>query len=163
MSNIRDTSHVTPFGETWFVFRDGEREIVAHNSLLSKESIFVNRKLVSSKRSLKRIGKHRFVFEEDEYEVILNVIKIVNGEIECSLMKDGICIEKLRAYYNGKPSQVNYLKSLASGAVIAIFASCFAALFRISSLFPSIAGLGIYLLFFVSKKRGKFIVEKVNV
>ena len=51
MSKIPATSQVTPFGGIWFVFRDGDREIVAHNSLLSKESVYINQKVVSKNRS----------------------------------------------------------------------------------------------------------------
>jgi hypothetical protein len=161
MSKAPATSQVTPFGETWFVFRDGEREIVAHNSLLSKESVFMNRKLVSENRSLSRIGKHQFIFEGNEYEVIFNVLKISKGEMECSLMKDGTCIQKFITYYKSESSKLSSSKKFIIGFVIMIFASSFAIFFKIPPLFPSITGAGIYLL--ITNKGGKIVIEKATV
>jgi hypothetical protein len=164
MSKIPATSQVTPFGGTWFIFRDGEREIVAHNSLLSKESVFVNRTVVSENRSLNRIGKHQFIFEGNEYEVIFNVLKISKGEMECSLVKDGTCIGKFKTYYKSDPSKLSYLEKFIIGFVIMIFASSFAVFFKISPLFPSITGASIYLLIVgKANKGGKVIIEKANV
>ncbi len=163
MSKIPATSQVTPFGETWFVFRDGEREIVAHNSFLSKESVFVNRKLVSQNRSLNRIGKHQFIFEDNEYEVIFNVLKISKGEMECSLIKNGTCLEKFKTSYKSESGNASYFKKFIIGFVIMIFASSFAVFFKISPLFPSITGAGIYLLIVgKASKGGKVIIEKTN-
>jgi hypothetical protein len=164
MSKIPATSRVTPFRGTWFVFMDGEREIVAHNSLLAKESIFVNQKVVSEKRSLNRIGKHQFIFEGNEYEVIFNVLQISKGEMECSLVKDGTCIEKFRTYYKSELAKLGYLEKFIIGFVIMIFASSFAIFFKIPPLFPSITGAGIYLLIIgKANKGGKIVIEKANV
>jgi hypothetical protein len=34
----------------WFIFKDGDREIAAHNSILCLERIFINGKLVLKKK-----------------------------------------------------------------------------------------------------------------
>jgi hypothetical protein len=78
----------------WFIFRDGDREIAAHNSILCLERIFINGKLASKRRSIFRISNHYFVFEDNSYNVKIVVSDWKSGRTECFLKKDDIYIKK---------------------------------------------------------------------
>ena len=107
MRKIPITSQLIPLEGLWFIFKDGDHEIAAHNSLLAKESVFVNGEIVSENRSLNRIGKHQFMFDGNEYEVVFNVFKIIKCEMECSLFKNSICVGKFKTYYSRKFSKAS--------------------------------------------------------
>jgi hypothetical protein len=133
MNNIPVTSQYTPMG-IWFIFRDGERVIADHNSLLGKESIFINGKIVSKKRTLNRRSNHSFNFEENTYEIDIfthNTFK----ELECHLKKDGIYLDRLKVYDGLKPrykSSTRFVLIGLSGLLIGFLISLLVNYFKIS-------------------------------
>jgi hypothetical protein len=163
MRKIPTASQFTPLKEIWFIFRDGDLEIAAHNSLLAKESIFVNGEIVSESRSLNRVGKHQFVFGENKYEVVFDVLKIVKGEMECSLFKNSICIGKFKTYCSRISSKISYLEKCIICFLIMVFASSVAILLQTHLFFPLMAGLGLYILIIGKlSKGGELIIEEVD-
>jgi hypothetical protein len=164
MNKIPTTSQLIPLKEIWFIFKDGDREIAAHNSLLAKETIFINGEIVSENRSLSRVSKHQLVFQEDEYEVVFNVFKITKGEMECSLFKNSLCIGKFKTCYNYKSSKASDLEHYIIFFLIMVFVSSVAIFFRIPPFFSLMIGLGIYILIAGKlTKDGKFIIEEISI
>jgi hypothetical protein len=163
MNKIPLTSQFNLFKGIWFVFRDGDREIAAHNSLFAKERVFINGEIVSENRSLNRIGKHQFIFNRSEYEVVFNVSKVIKGEMECSLFKNNLCIGKFKTYYSIRSSKASDLEHYLICFLIMIFVSSVAILFRISPFFSLVTGLGVYILIAGKlTKGGEFIIEEIN-
>lgn len=164
MRKIPTTSQLIPLEGLWFIFKDGDREIAAHNSHLAKESIFINGEIVSENRSLNRVGKHQFMFEGNEYEVVFDVSKIIKCEMECSLFKNNLCIGKFKTYYKSEPSKISYLEQGIICFLITIFANSFAILFQIPIFFPLITGLSIFILVISKFNKGsEFTIEEINV
>ncbi|MBW4622178.1 MAG: hypothetical protein KME17_22845 [Cyanosarcina radialis HA8281-LM2] len=97
MNKIPKSSQVSLSKGFWFIFRDGEREIAAHGSTITgRERIFVNGELISEKRSLSKRSEHQFTVNENIYKVIFVVPQILQGKMECSLIKDGKCIRAFK-------------------------------------------------------------------
>lgn len=77
-----------------FYFNLEGQEIRAYGSYLSgREEVYVNDNLVSKKRSLNFKSHHEFKLDEDTFEVEFNVVNLLNGEIECVLIKNGVHAE----------------------------------------------------------------------
>ena len=165
MNKIPVTSQFSYPNGLWLIFRDGNREIAAHSSVLGKDIIFVNGELMSQKRTFRKMSKHQFIFDENNYEVVYFVSKISTGEMECSLIKDGICIGKFKTHYSRGNSSMSYLMKALLSFAIAASAGLFAHFFRIPPFFPLMTGLGIYLLVIsnMAKRNSTIIIEGIDV
>jgi len=74
----------------WFVFKDSENTIVAGgSSVTGKEYVYINEKLFSEKRSLKKISAHELEYGENKYKIIFNVKSLLTGKVECSFFTNG--------------------------------------------------------------------------
>ena len=93
-----------------FEFKDGSLLIECWVSSFSgKEIIKVNGQPVSTKRNLfKRQSLHSFVFEGVRYEVELNVISMMTGELHCVLIKDGTHLETRKNILTTGKDQIPY-------------------------------------------------------
>ncbi len=169
MTNIPSTSQLIPLEGLWFIFKDGDREIALHNSTLGQERIFVNGELVSRKRSLSTTSRHTFIFNDNAYEVVAIVSKISTSEMECSLIKDGICIGKFKTYYKRVLDIIKFPRKLFAlilfGLLIGSASAFFASFFKIPLLFPLMTGMGIYMLIIgrIANKGNKMIIEEIDV
>lgn len=112
MNKIPATSQFNFPDGIWFIFRDGDREIAAHNSILSLERIFINGKLASKRRSLSKISNHHFVFEDNSYDIDTVVSGWKRGRTECFLIKDGVCIKKCIMHHSINIKRVSLRKQL---------------------------------------------------
>ncbi|MDD5334544.1 MAG: hypothetical protein PHS32_12460 [Rhodoferax sp.] len=102
----------------WFVFSLGKNTIRGWSSILSGlERIYVDNALVSERRSWAKSSKHTFAVAGEEYAVAFRTISILEGHIECSLLKDGQAKQTyLAKYLPRKPiSIVHLLLGLAAG------------------------------------------------
>jgi hypothetical protein len=149
----------------WLIFSDGDREIAAHSSTLGKESVFINGKLMSQKRTFRKISRHQFIFERNNYELVYFVSKILTGEMSCSLIKNDICIGKFKTHYSRRNRGISYLMEALLCLSIGSAAALFAHFFRIPPFFPLLTGLGIYLLIVssMSKKGNKIVIEEIDI
>jgi hypothetical protein len=119
MNKIPLNSQVSLLKGFWFIFRDGDREIAAHGSALSgRERIFVNGQLVSEKRSLSMTSRHQFSWEENMYEIMFHIPRILAGRMECSLMKDGIFVECFKTSYKFKFKIAKIVTATLAGALL---------------------------------------------
>jgi hypothetical protein len=126
MNKIPTSSQVSLSKGFWFIFRDGERQISAHGSAITgQEQIFVNGELISEKRSLSKTSEHQFTVNENIYKVIFFVPQILQGKMECSLIKDGQCIRVFKTSYKYKFRIVKFLFGLLIGAAIGFLLAFF--------------------------------------
>lgn len=105
----------------WFFFEIDGLKIAAQTTVWStyKESIYVNDELVSTKRSLRGSGTHRFVVNGKTYQVSFKVMSVWEGELVCELYEAGNLIStKSSALYND-----NQLKELIIGIATAFIIS----------------------------------------
>jgi hypothetical protein len=165
MNKIPLTSQISIFNGIWFVFRDGDREIAAHCSILGLERTFVNGRLIFKKRSFSKTSNYQFEFEGNLYEVLVLVYKLETTQTECSLIKDGICIEKFRAHYKIYSTPMPVMMQLFMvliGLPILLLFMHITIFFKIPLwLYFLISGIGIYSIpiVYVVKKRLRFIIE----
>jgi hypothetical protein len=119
MSKIPTASQVSLSKGLWFIFRDGGREISAQCSVLTgKERIFFNSSLVSKKWAFSKSSIHRFVIEDDTYEVVFFIPHILSGSIECTLKKNGVRIECFKANYRYRQRVLSLLAYALIGALL---------------------------------------------
>ena len=75
-------------------FQDGDNQIVAWGGISGKERIELNGQVVSEKRNLfKRSCLHTFQAHDVLYEVEINAVNMMTGEIHFILIKDGVHVE----------------------------------------------------------------------
>lgn len=80
-----------------FRFEDLQHQIVLNASAFSgKESVYIDGKLISDFRSFSRSSIHTFKINSINYELELNTISILNGKLECSLIKEGVHLKTLK-------------------------------------------------------------------
>jgi hypothetical protein len=168
MNKIPLTSQISIFNGIWFVFRDGDREIAAHCSILGLERTFVNGRLIFKKRSFSKTSNYQFDFEGNLYEVLVLVYKLETTQTECSLIKDGICIEKFKAYYKidrtPMPIEMQLLIVLIGLPILLLFIHI-TMFFKISIwLYFLVSVISIYSFstVWVMRKRLKFIIETIR-
>ena len=103
-----------------FLFEDEGHLIRVHGSAVTgKESIYVDDKLVTDKRSLGRRSCLSFAIDGIEYEAEFYVANLLTGETHCSLIKEGVHVETLKRTLK-KSQQLNtksLLISLLTGAI----------------------------------------------
>jgi hypothetical protein len=138
VNKIPDISQFNFPDGVWFIFRDGDRQIAAHNSILGLERIFINGKLASKRRSLARRSSHQFIFEGNIYAVTTIVSKGKNSKTECSLLKDDVCISRSIMH-----SEIN-VKKVPLRKQLFVLLLCFPIIMSIGYL---AASLGAPLLF----------------
>ena len=100
-----------------FYFFDAGYEIFAHGSSWSgKETVFLNDKEVSSIRNFGRRSVHHFNIEQDQYELEFNMVKMMRGELHCTLIKNGVHFktQKLSVYQSSR----SLYKYLIGGFII---------------------------------------------
>jgi hypothetical protein len=117
---------------------------------------------------LNRIGKHQFIFDENEYEVVLHTLAIHPCDMECSLLKDGTCIKKFKACYEqSKPTIKPPLRYIINGGAAFLnvfFVNWIVSTFKIPLLFPLMLGTGLYLLILGQVLgRKKFAISQIDV
>jgi hypothetical protein len=168
MNKIPLTSQISIFNGIWFVFRDGDREIAAHCSILGLERTFVNGRLIFKKRSFSKTSNYQFDFDGNLYEVLVLVYKLETTQTECSLTKDGICIEKFKAYYkiDRTPMPIGMqLLIVIIGLPILLLFIHITIFFKISIwLYFVVSAISIYSFptVWVIRKRLKFIIETIR-
>lgn len=168
MNKIPLTSQFNLFKGIWFVFRDGDREIAHHNSILGLERIFINGRLIFKKRILSKISntKRQFTFEGNLYEVLILISKVQTTEVECSLTKDGVHLDKLKAYYKFDGIPISTKKQLELCLPGAILTVCFNIFFNTPFwLYLPILVISVYapLVTYTIRKHMRLIVEKVDI
>ena len=90
----------------WFKFEDCEDTIIAGGtSLTGKKYVYVNQKLVSEKRTFKKISEH----ESGKYKIIFETQSILTGTMICSLFVND---QLMKSYKVG--FKLNMLKLLLS-------------------------------------------------
>lgn len=121
MNALPDTSAGSKFKGIWFVFSVGQNTIRAWCSALSGlERVYVDSVLVSEHRSWKRSNTHTFAVAGEEYAVAFRSVSLLQGEIECCLLKHDQAIRTyLAKYLLRKPiSAVHLLLGLAAGLAV---------------------------------------------
>jgi hypothetical protein len=94
VNKIPPNSQVSVLKGFWFIFQDGDREIAAWASALTfREQVFINKQLLSEKRSLNIKSKHHLILEENVYEIVFNISNFLTGKLNCSLIKDDVLLE----------------------------------------------------------------------
>jgi hypothetical protein len=166
MNNIPLTSEFTTLGGTWFVFRDGDRVIAAHNSNSAKERIFVNGELILKKRSINWRSENYFDLDNNSYKLTFITAKTLMA-IECHLTKDGMCIGRLKAYVRYRSNisaPAKFLIFGLAGLTIGLLINFLVQSFQIDWLFPSILGMGLFLLV-ISLVIGDYetVVEEIDI
>ncbi|QLG89295.1 hypothetical protein HQ393_14155 [Chitinibacter bivalviorum] len=121
MELLPTTSETSLERGSWFVFQIRNNTIRAwcsHKSGL--ERIYLNEKIISERRGLKRISEHIFNLEDHEINVTFKVISIFQGTLECTLYEDGRLIKSyLVRCVGAKPfSWKNLLLGLLGGVAI---------------------------------------------
>ena len=73
------------------------------SSFNGKEKIFLNNKLVSEKRNLKKEHTHTFVDDNgSSYSVVFKVENLRKGIVKCSIINEGITLKTFRTFYDTK-------------------------------------------------------------
>ncbi|MBD1822459.1 hypothetical protein H6F51_08120 [Cyanobacteria bacterium FACHB-DQ100] len=109
MNKIPTTSQTSLSEGLWFIFQDSNKRIAAHVSWFTgQECVFANDNLISKRRSLSMTSTHRFIFEEDTYEVVFSQ-SILSSDVKCSLIKNGICIERLKVYFPSETFEFSFI------------------------------------------------------
>jgi len=110
----------------WFVFHDGDITITAGGSSVSgKEYIYINQKLVTEKRSIKKKSEHIIEFNGNKYTIIFHMKKIMTGDLKCSLLKNDTLLKAYQASYNSKFIYTKFGMYTVGGLVLGIFTSYF--------------------------------------
>jgi hypothetical protein len=165
MNKIPATSQIISGDGAWFIFRDEERVIAAHNSILAKETIFINGEIVSERRSVKMKSGHHFNFKGNAYEIEFLVGKSFM-EVECSLIKDGKCIERFKAfnrYQSELKASTRFWILVISGFMLGLLMSLLIGYLKMPFLYPSMMCIGMYFLINrMTKGKREFIVEKID-
>jgi len=104
----------------WFYFEDEGTQIVAHGSALSgKETVFVDREIVSTKRSFSRKSIHDFHYKGHAYQIVFFMESILSGTLSCSLYKNGELISATTKSYSIKTfNWKTFLIAMTVGAII---------------------------------------------
>jgi hypothetical protein len=105
-----------------FYFYDCGHEILAVGSSWSgKETVILNGKEVSSVRNLtKRIAVQRFNFEKVQYELEMNMVELMSGELHCTLIKNGVHFEtQVLSAYSPAPGFLSTLIKITLISAIA--------------------------------------------
>ena len=86
---LPDKSHITLNG-SWFVFESGSNTIRIYRSWpLGCEKIYYNEKLVSTRRSVRKISQHEFRdFDENLYNIIIKITSYINDKYEITINKN---------------------------------------------------------------------------
>ena len=159
MNKIPTSFQASLFRGFWFIFRDAEKEIAAHASAINgQEHIFVNGKLISEKRSLSKTSEHQFTVNDNTYTVMFFVPQILQGKMECSLIKDGKCIQAFRTYPRQKSIIIEALVLLLFGTICVFFISFFKL-----PLWLIFFVLAINVAMVISHETKNVIVEKIDV
>ncbi|MBM7074138.1 hypothetical protein JQC92_19225 [Shewanella sp. 202IG2-18] len=87
-----------------------------------KEIIKVNDEVVSEQRSYKRKSIHLFKVDDIPYEIEFNMIDILRGHLQCTLIEDGVHVETQSIAYkhpdvSGRQMLVDFGKWLLAGVV----------------------------------------------
>jgi len=94
------------YGDGYHFYFDIDDDLIhAHGSAKSgKESIYVNDKLVTSKRSFRRKSCHTFKIANCNYEIEFYMANLSTGELHCTLIKNGTHVKtqkkSLKQYYH---------------------------------------------------------------
>jgi hypothetical protein len=163
MNKIPLTSQASFFKGLWFIFRDGDQEIAAHSSALGKERIFLNGNLMSEKRSLGKTSKHQFICDEIEYAVVYSVVKASVMNLECSLLKNSICIASFKAYHKQKASATKVVGTLLSGLLLGSSLGLLISYFHLPLALSLIVALVFYYIIIASRKAKKIIIDRIDV
>jgi hypothetical protein len=156
MNKIPLKSQVSLLKGFWFIFQDGDREIAAHGSALTgHEQIFVNKQLISEKRSLSMTSRHQFTWEENIYEIVFHVPNILTGKMDCSLIKDDVLLECFKTSYKFKFRTAKILGSAVLGAVIGFLSAYFNLPF-----WPLLILCVFFIAFFAAKETRNIVIEK---
>jgi hypothetical protein len=119
MNKIPHNSQVSLLKGYWFIFQDGDREIAAHASALSgRERVFVNGRLVSRKRSLTLTSNHQFLWEGSTYIIVFHAPRLLAAQLECSLTKDNVFIDRFKTSYKLKHRALKVVCSALVGALL---------------------------------------------
>lgn len=164
MNDIPLNSELTPLGGTWFIFRDGDRVIAAHNSISAKERIFVNEKLILKKRSINWRSENYFDVENNSYKLTLLTAKTLQAT-ECYLTKDGICIGRLKAYVKYRSNIKAPVKILIfglAGLAFGLLISFLVQSFQINWFFPFTMGLFL-LVISLTIGDSELVVEEIDI
>ncbi|ESP90935.1 MULTISPECIES: hypothetical protein [Pseudoalteromonas] len=106
-----------------FIFKVDSNEIVYKCSPFSgKELVSVNGNLVSESQSYKLKSSHRFVVDGVKYEVNFESKDLINGDNECSLVKEGQLIKLYKLKYIKPPKKPIYywIPPLVLGALAGV-------------------------------------------
>lgn len=156
MNKIPLKSQVSLLKGFWFIFQDGDREIAAHGSALTgHEQIFVNKQLVSERRSLSMTSRHQFTLEEDVYEIVFHVPNILTGKMDCSLIKDGALLECFKTSYKFKFRTAKIIGSTLLGALIGFLSGYFNLPF-----WPLLILCVFFIAFFAARETRNIVIEK---
>ncbi|WP_051201953.1 hypothetical protein [Ferrimonas senticii] len=88
-ANLKDNGETSIRNGFWFYFNDGDDQIVAHGCGHSgKETVYLNDKVISSKRVWGLTGLHPFRHNGHHYRIKMRVCSVLNHSIECQLERD---------------------------------------------------------------------------
>ncbi len=119
MNKIPHDSQVSLLKGYWFIFKDGDREIAAQASALSgRERVFIDGHLVSRKRSLTLTSSHQFLWKGSTYVLVFHVPRLLAAQLECSLTKDNILVERFKTSYKFKRKMLKLFFSALAGALL---------------------------------------------
>jgi hypothetical protein len=163
MNKIPLTSQASFFKGLWFIFRDGDQEIAAHSSVLGKERIFLNGNLMSGKRSLGKSSRHQFIFEEIEYAVVYSIVKASAMNLECSLLKNSICIASFKAYHKQKSTVAKVVGTLLSGLLLGSSLGLLISYFHLPLVLSLILALVFYYIIIASRQAKRIIIDTIDV
>jgi hypothetical protein len=83
-----------------FSFEDEGNKIEAWFSGLSgMEKVYVNKKLISSKRSYSRNSSNTFLISENNYSISMKVISLLKGPFICTLTKNGQILRRQKIVF----------------------------------------------------------------
>ncbi|WP_448548950.1 hypothetical protein [Thalassotalea fusca] len=105
-------SNVTFADGYTFTFHHKGHEIVAYGSAKSgKESLTIDGKLLSEKRSFGRRSTHSFTLDGVNYEIEFYMANMFTGELHCMLIEEGTHVSTQKKALK-KSNQVSSLKGL---------------------------------------------------
>ncbi|MCF6345208.1 MAG: hypothetical protein L3J00_01920 [Thiomicrorhabdus sp.] len=106
MNTKTDNVNAPSLYELCFMFHENDIKITVKSSVISGlESVYVNDKLMSKKRTFKRNSRHIFHISGIEYQVLFKT-EILKGQIKCTFFKNGQMIKS----YTALPKGNNYVK-----------------------------------------------------
>jgi hypothetical protein len=164
MTNIPSTSQANAFTGLWFVFRDDNRKIAAHVSTTGEETIFVNGRTASKKKPIKDTSIHRLTLDGNVYEIVFIATKTSTVNLECSLTKNGVCLESFKACCKDKFST---LHSIMHSPFALILSFLFWLLIRsfhlpLYLLIMMVSCHCVFCYYFYRMKNG-FVIHRVNI